>query len=168
MQIEARASHMFRKDHHLYLSITIFYMETTTSFCLFGLGSEPDTALDISWKVFFEELSDDMNGAFPRVNEWTRFANKIEKDGINWWFERNAKYFNGIKKVEKIWYGDKYKITFVNPLPIIFGMVGTEQVIKNANGLNVTVSYDWYWNKNWRQDKIANGIQIHFENVTAF
>lgn len=109
-----------------------------------------------------------MDGVFPRVNEWTRFANKIEKDGINWWFERNAKYFNGIKKVEKIWYGDKYKITFVNPLPIIFGMVWTEQVIKNANGVNVTVSYDWYWNKNWRQDKIANGIQIQFENVTAF
>lgn len=53
-------------------------METTKSFYSASCDGE---ALDLTGsRIFFEDLSDDMDGVFPRVNEWTRFANKIDRD----------------------------------------------------------------------------------------
>jgi hypothetical protein len=141
-------------------------METTNSF--YSVAFDGD-ALDISWKVFFEDYSDDMDGIFPRVNEWTRFANKIQNDGIGWWIEKHWKFYEVIDRIEKMdGYGDQYKIFFQIPLPIIFGQIWEKQIIENANGIEITISYEWYWTKNARQNKIANWISIFFEDIKAF
>ena len=62
---------------------------------------EDGEILNIKEPIQIEMLDDKMDECFARVNEWTRFANKIDNKGLDFWFEKNYKYYN-IKSIKKI------------------------------------------------------------------
>lgn len=124
---------------------------------------EENEVLDISNTVNIEDFSDDMDGVFSRVCDWTRFANKINKDGISVWFEKNAKYY-GINKIKELSY-DTYEIEFSEPIEILLATIWDRQVIEKVSTIRASISYEWYFMQQGRQDEIANWIEIFMSDI---
>ncbi len=145
--------------------ITINNMETTNNFIFAVLDDE---ALDFtSNRINFEVLDDTMDGCFARVCDWTRFANRINNNWIDEWFKKNWKYYEWITKVEQINNSTRFKI-YTKNVKWFFATIGDKQLIESINGFTADINFEWYWTKNGRQNKIANWIDIYFENVKAF
>jgi len=117
--------------------------------------------LDIRWdkKSFFESFDDWMDWVFPRVNEWTKFANKIDKEWIEWWVKRNVKYY-WFSKVEETSDCNTFELTLKDPIKVCMWNVWERLIVEEAKKIRVEFTYEWYFTKNWRQDKIANWIEI--------
>ena len=119
--------------------------------------------------ILIDISQDSDDGIFPRVSDWTRFANKIDNDGI-------YRFLNGLTRKKnklKIRYDrctiirdrdweDEAVIEFDTPVKVVFGHVGDEPIIKEVKKIKGEFTHDWFWTKCGRQDKIANGIEVYF------
>jgi hypothetical protein len=124
--------------------------------------------------ILFEISEDTEDGTYPRVSDYTRLANQIENDGTSAWVnrltrKRNKKTieFYGCKIERSADYQDEAIIEFATPIPVVFGYVGDEPIIKEVSKIKGEFTHDWFWMKNGRQDKIANGFEIWF-NIKEF
>ena len=150
-------------------------METTSNF--WGIIDENKALEPISLScsshikeaMLFDVHQDTDDGSFPRVSDWTRFANKIDNDGI-------YRFLNGLTRKknklnirydqctiirDKDW-EDEAVIEFDSPINVVFGRVGDEPIIKAVKKIKGEFTYDWFWTRRGAQDKIANGIEIYF------
>ena len=124
--------------------------------------------------ILFEISDDNEDGTYPRVCDYTRLANKIDSDGTSVWVNRLTSKKN--KKNIEFWgcqiqrtaeYEDEATIEFKTPIKVIFGYIGDEPIIKEVKKIRGEFTHDWFWTKNGRQDKIANGFEIWF-NIKEF
>ena len=119
--------------------------------------------------LIFDVHQDTDDGSFPRVSDWTRFANKIDNDGI-------YRFLNGLTRKknklsirydqctiirDKDW-EDEAVIEFDSPIKVVFGHIGDEPIIKEVKKIKGEFTHDWFWTSRGAQDKIANGIEIYF------
>lgn len=124
--------------------------------------------------ILFEISEDTEDGTYPRVSDYTRLANQIDNDSTSAWVNRLTRKRNK-KKIEfcgcKIERSADYKveaiIEFATPIQVIFGYVGDAPIIKEIKKVKGEFTHDWFWRKNGRQDKIANGFEIWF-NIKEF
>jgi hypothetical protein len=119
--------------------------------------------------ILFEISDDNEDGTYPRVCDYTRLANKIDADGTSAWLNRLTRKRNkksidywGCKIIRSVDYEDNAILEFETPVKVIFGYVGDEPIIKEVKKVKGEFTHDWFWSKNGRQDKIANGFEIWF------
>ena len=119
--------------------------------------------------ILIDISQDSDDGIFPRVSDWTRFANKIDNDGI-------YRFLNGLTRKKnklKIRYDrctiirnrdweESAVIEFDTPVKVVFGHVGDEPIITEVKKIKGEFTHDWFWTKRGRQEKIANGIEVYF------
>ena len=119
--------------------------------------------------ILFEISDDNEDGTYPRVSDYTRLANQIDNDGTYAWVNRltrkkNKKsiLFDGCKIERSADYYNEATIEFETPIKVIFGYIGDEPIVKEVKKIRGEFTHDWFWTKNGRQDKIANGFEIWF------
>lgn len=119
--------------------------------------------------VLFEITDDQEDGTYPRVSDWTRFANSVDSEGASAWINRLSRKKNkseieywGCKIVRDSKWSDRAVIEFKEPVKVVFGRVGDEPIVKQVKKISGEFTHDWFWMKSGRQDKIANGVEIWF------
>jgi hypothetical protein len=119
--------------------------------------------------ILFEISSDDEDGTYPRVSDYVRFANKLDEEGASYFINRctrkkNKKVvdFMGIKIIRNNDWDDRAILEFKEPIKVVMGKIGEEKVIREVKKIRGEFNHDWFWMKNGRQDKIANGFEIWF------
>jgi len=118
--------------------------------------------LDIrNWKkIILNTYEDREDGTFPSINDWIKFANKIDKEN---WLERYLKKYHKyywISKIENTNEMNTFNITFEKPLEVCVSNVWERLIIEKIKKAKIQLSNECFWVKNWRQDKIANWINI--------
>ena len=140
-------------------------METTNQF--FELFNE-NTALDISGKVYLEELSMSHDGIFPRLSDWSRFANSIDKNGAGEYIEKHFKWYN-IQSINETKNYGTYTIIFKEPITVLLATINGEPVTAQAQLFTAAISHDWYYSshhqKQYPQWEKATGIEIFLEDI---
>jgi hypothetical protein len=122
----------------------------------------------------YDRMDEYYDGIFPRVSDYTRQANKMDSEGVtaflNWNTPKHKRcsFHNGYCTVtrESEW-DNEATLTFDKPIQVVFGYVGEEPVIKEVTQIKGEFFFEWFWLKNGRQDKMANGFEIYF-NCKSF
>lgn len=135
---------------------------------------EGEVLCSINTPVYNNAILVDMNGdtddgTFPRLSDWTRAVNQIEDSGISAWINR---WTNKRLKLE-IDMGE-YKIIrkakddtdaileFKEPITVKLGKIGDKLQTAQVKRMSGEFFHDYYFTKNGRQDKIANGFEVWF------
>ena len=128
----------------------------------------------ISNAILFDISSDDEDGTYPRVSDYTRLANRLDDEGTYVWVNRLTRKKNkknidygGCKIERSADYETEAIIEFESPVPVVFGYIGETPIVKEVKKIKGEFTHDWFWLKNGRQDRIANGFEIWF-NINEF
>jgi len=128
----------------------------------------------ISKGILFEISEDGDDGTFPRVCDYMRYANSLEREGTSYYLNRLTRKKNkyvveieGVKIIREASYETKAIIEFPEPIEVIVAVIGDEPVIKKIKSFEGEFIHDWFWRNDGRQDKIANGFEIWF-NIEKF
>jgi hypothetical protein len=120
--------------------------------------------------MLFEISEDTDDGTFPRVSDYTRFANSLDSDGTSYFINRlNRKKnkleldFCGVKITRGSQWDCKAILEFPEPIDVIMGYVGEKAIVEKVKRIQGEFTHDWFFKKSGRQDKIANGFEIWFE-----
>jgi hypothetical protein len=120
--------------------------------------------------MLFEISQDTDDGTFPRVSDYTRFANSLDNDGTSYFLNRLSRKKNkleldfcGVKITRKSQWDCKAILEFPEPIGVIMGYVGEKAIIEKVKRIQGEFTHDWFFKKSGRQDKIANGFEIWFE-----
>ena len=129
----------------------------------------PRHSFHIKNAMIFEISDDNEDGTYPRVSDYMRMANQLEEEGTSAWLnrltrKRNKKEidFMGCKIIRSADYEVRAVIEFNTPIKVVFGRIGDNPVIREVKRIRGEFTHDWYWTRNGRQDKIANGFEIYF------
>ena len=120
--------------------------------------------------MLFEISEDTDDGTFPRVSDYTRFANSLDSDGTSYFLNRLSRKKNkleldfcGVKITRGSQWDCKAILEFPEPIDVIMGHVGEKAIIEKVKRIQGDFTHDWFFKKSGRQDKIANGFEIWFE-----
>lgn len=120
----------------------------------------------------FEYFDDEMDGVFPRVSDYTRWANKIDEEGaaayLTWAGKGKLKFNTGYCTVIREGKNDnKAIIEFKEPIKVVVAEVNGEPVLIETDRIRGEFTHEWMW---WsekhgkkRQDSIANVCEIWFD-----
>jgi hypothetical protein len=53
-------------------------------------------------------------------------------------------------------------LEFKEPIDVVIGKIGEKLIIEKVKKIRGEFQHDWFWTRNGRQDKIANGYEIWF------
>ena len=143
-------------------------MDTTTT--LWGI-IEDELPLDNCKKILFEISDEHEDGTYPLVMHYVTLANKIDDEGTSAWLNRMAGkkskrldflFYDGIRIIRECEYDAEAVVIFKNPISIVMGYVGEQPIIAKVTQLKGEFFHDWFWTKEKRQNKIANGFEIYF------
>lgn len=119
--------------------------------------------------ILIEVSEDTDDGTFPTLASYTRTINQIEDTGISAWINR---WTRKKSKLEidlgdyKIIREDKYSTTaileFKEPITIWHTQVGETPVTSKVKRIEGELFHDYYFTRNGRQNKIANGFEVWF------
>lgn len=59
-------------------------------------------------------------------------------------------------------YSDEATIVFAHPIEIIVAYIGENPIKINVKQITGHFALEWFWTKNGRQNKIANGFEVYF------
>jgi hypothetical protein len=120
--------------------------------------------------MLFEISEDTDDGTFPRVSDYTRFANSLDSDGTSYFLNRLSRKKNkleldfcGVKITRGSQWDCKAILEFPEPIDVIMGYVGEKAIVEKVKRIEGEFTHDWFFKKSGRQDKIANGFEIWFE-----
>jgi hypothetical protein len=120
--------------------------------------------------MLFEISEDTDDGTFPRVSDYTRFANSLDGDGTSYFLNRLSRKKNkleldfcGVKITRGSQWDCKAILEFPEPIDVIMGYVGEKAIVEKVKRIQGDFTHDWFFRKSGRQDKIANGFEIWFE-----
>lgn len=120
--------------------------------------------------MLFEISEDTDDGTFPRVSDYTRFANSLDSDGTSYFINRLSRKKNkleldfcGVKITRGGQWDCKAILEFPEPIDVIMGHVGEKAIVEKVKRIQGEFTHDWFFKKSGRQDKIANGFEIWFE-----
>jgi hypothetical protein len=120
--------------------------------------------------MLFDISEDTDDGTFPRVSDYTRFANSLDGDGTSYFLNRLSRKKNkleldfcGVKITRGSQWDCKAILEFPEPIDVIMGYVGEKAIVEKVKRIEGEFTHDWFFKKSGRQDKIANGFEIWFE-----
>jgi hypothetical protein len=127
---------------------------------------------DIDKGILFESSDDNEDGTYPLVMHYVTLVNNIDKNGVSVWLNKLSKpkesnyHLNinyGICRIiRESKYDSKATLIFNEPIEILLETIGDRKIIEKVSEIKGEFTYDWYWTKNGRQKKIANGFEIWF------
>jgi hypothetical protein len=116
----------------------------------------------------FDIMQDTYDGIFPRVSDWTRLINRMDRHGVseylNWLGGRKkldyqATYCQVTRESD---YDSEATLTFKKPIQVVFGKVGEELITREVTQIKGEFFFDWFWLTNGRQHQKANGFEVFF------
>ena len=120
--------------------------------------------------MLFEISDDNEDGTYPRVCDYTRFANSLDNEGTSYFLNRLTRKKNkleldfwGVKITRKSQWDTKAILEFKEPIEVVMGYVGEIPTVVKVKKMEGEFTHDWFFKKSGRQDKIANGFEIWFE-----
>lgn len=117
--------------------------------------------------MLIDQHEDTDDGTFSRVNTYTRLVKRIDNDTSNyltWLMSSKMKIgLDGsiLRRVDK--HTAKVSLIFDEPINVVFGYVSDEPIIKEVTQINGEIYIDWFWRKNGRQNKYANGFEVYLD-----
>jgi hypothetical protein len=131
---------------------------------------EPETTVNGIKGMYlsFEQFSDTDDGTFPRVSDYVRLINRMEHEGtgafLTWIGKSKLKFDSGYCKViRESKYGSEATLLFDKPITVVAAYVNDTPVTFQANKITGEFTHEWYWNKNGRQDKYCNSVEVYFD-----
>lgn len=120
--------------------------------------------------MLIEHIEDEYDGIFPRISDYTRMANRIERDGISEFITWLSKRSNKLKadtgycKIEReAKYKSEATLFFNKPITVCLGEINGKPITALVNKIKGEFTWEWFWFKNGRQNKIANGFDVWFD-----
>lgn len=128
-------------------------------------------------RIWIDNHCDTDDGTFPRVSDYTRRLKRMEFHGgaadiLNWMGNRRMKFsMDGYSIARKDTVSSNAVIIFDGLIHVsmghIFelnneGFMVKKPVTSLINRIRGHFEYEFFWSKNGRQDKVANGFEIYF------
>lgn len=121
--------------------------------------------------MLFEVSQDTDDGTYPRLCDWMRDANALDKEGPSHWLNRLTRkanklkipFYGGVTIVRDSKWATDAVLEFDQPVEVIIGRVGERPIVEKVTKIKGEFHNDWFWTKSGRQEKIANGYEIWFE-----
>ena len=126
--------------------------------------------------MMFEVSQDTDDGTYPTVASYTRNANSLDREGASHFLnkltrkkEKTQVDYDGVKIIRNSKWDTKAILEFKEPIDVVIGQIGDKKIIEKVTKIEGEFQHDWFWTRNGRQDKIANGYEIWFviENYIA-
>ena len=119
--------------------------------------------------MLFEVSQDTDDGTYPTLASYMRDANALDREGASHFLNRLTRKkdktkieYEGVTVVrDSKWTGDAV-LEFKEPIEVVMGRVGDRPVIQRVKKIKGEFQHDWFWTRNGRQEKIANGYEIWF------
>ena len=119
--------------------------------------------------MLFEVSQDTDDGTYPTVASYTRDANGLGEEGashfLNILTRKKNKLeieYDGVKIIRDSKWDNQAILEFKEPIEVVIGQIGDKPIIEKVTKIGGEFVHDWFWSKNGRQDKIANGYEIWF------
>lgn len=148
-------------------------METTHSIwgILDGDGPLKGVKFGTSNNAIQIEVSQDTDdGTYPTVASYTRDANALDDEGASHFLNRLTRKknkleieYDGVKIIRESRWDNQAILEFKEPIEVVIGQVGDKPIIEKVKKIKGEFDHDWFWTRNGRQDKIANGYEIWFK-----
>ena len=107
--------------------------------------------------MLFEISEDTDDGTFPRVSDYTRFANSLDSDGTSYFINRLTRKKNkleldfcGVKITRGSQWDCKAILEFPEPIEVIIGHVGEKAIIEKVKRIQGEFTHDWFFKKSGR------------------
>lgn len=125
--------------------------------------------------ILFEVSQDTDDGTYPRLCDWMRDANGLDKDGPSHWLNRLTRkknklkipFYGGVTIIRDSKWGTDAVLEFDEPVEVVMGTIGDRPIIEKVKKIKGEFHNDWFWTRNGLQSKIANGYEIWFE-ITGY
>jgi len=136
----------------------------TTTHCIWEILDEGVTFEPVDLKssfiknaMLFEISEDTDDGTFPRVSDYTRFANSLDSDGTSYFINRLTRKKNkleldfcGVKITRGSQWDCKAILEFPEPIEVIIGHVGEKAIIEKVKRIQGEFTHDWFFKKSGR------------------
>ena len=93
----------------------------------------------------------DREGASHFLNRLTRKKNKLKIA------------YEGVTIIRDSKWSTDAVLEFKEPIDVVVGKVGESLIIEKVQRIKGEFCHDFFWTKNGRQDKVANGYEIWFK-----
>lgn len=120
--------------------------------------------------MLFEVSQDTDDGTYPTVASYTRDANGLDDEGASHFLNRLTRKknkleieYDGVKIIRESRWDTKATLEFKEPIDVVIGQIGDKKIIEKVTKIEGEFDHDWFWTRNGRQDKIANGYEIWFK-----
>lgn len=121
--------------------------------------------------MLFEVSQDTDDGCYPRLCDWMRHANSLDREGPSHWLNRLTRkanklkipFYGGVTIVRDKKWDDRAVLEFDQPIEVVMGHIGDRPIIEKVKKIEGEFHIDWFWTKSGLQSKIANGYEIWFE-----
>ena len=149
-------------------------MKTTHSIwsLLDGDGPLKGLKMDFGDNCMLVEVSQDTDdGTYPTIASYTRDANALDREGASHWINRltrkkdktQIEFYDGVKIIREDKWSHAAVLEFEEPVEVVLGYLDETPFVINAKKIKGEFIHDWFWTKNGRQDRIANGYEIWFK-----
>ena len=148
-------------------------METTHSIwgILDGDGPLKGVKFGTSNNAIQIEVSQDTDdGTYPTVASYTRDANALDDEGTSHFLNKLTRKknkleieYHGVKIIRESRWDNQAILEFKEPIEVVIGQVGDKPIIEKVKKIKGEFDHDWFWTRNGRQEKIANGYEIWFK-----
>ena len=119
--------------------------------------------------MLFEVSQDTDDGTYPTVASYTRDANGLDEEGASHFINRLTRKknkleieYDGVKIIRDSKWDNQAILEFKEPIEVVIGQIGDKPIIEKVTKIGGEFVHDWFWSKNGRQDKIANGYEIWY------
>lgn len=149
-------------------------MKTTHSIwsLLDGDGPLKGIKMDFGNNCMLVEVSQDTDdGTYPTVASYTRDANALDEEGASHWINRltrkkdktQIEFYDGVKIIRENKWSHEAVLEFKEPVEVVLGYLDETPFVIDVKKIKGEFTHDWFWTRNGRQDRIANGYEIWFK-----
>ncbi|CAB4175101.1 hypothetical protein UFOVP972_112 [uncultured Caudovirales phage] len=147
-------------------------METTHS--IWGLldGDGPLKGIKTSIGtncILFEISQDTDDGTYPTVASYTRDANRLDEEGASHFLNKLTRKkdktqldYDGVKIIRDSKWDSEATLEFKEPIDVVLGFDGDRPMMVKVKKIRGEFHHEFFWTRNGRQDRIANGYEIWF------
>ena len=119
--------------------------------------------------ILFEVSQDTDDGTYPTVASYTRDANALDNEGASHFLNRLTRKkdktkidYDGVTILRDNKWSNEATLEFKEPVDFVMGQIGDKLIVEKVKKISGEFTHDWFWSKNGRQDRIANGYEIWF------
>jgi hypothetical protein len=147
-------------------------METTHS--IWGLldGDGPLKGIKMDFGnncMLFEVSQDTDDGTYPTVASYTRDAHRLDEEGASHFLNKLTRKkdktqleYYGVKIIRDSKWDSEATLEFKEPIDVVLGFDGDQPMMIKVKKIRGEFHHEFFWTKNGRQDRIANGYEIWF------